>query len=151
MMEEITDEEMFNKYMEEQKARTLITQPVPESNQSPLGVPGQPPTLTIEEQNTLTSIQNQPAPSTNSIKPSQGECPECGMFHPPTGGKPCPNASVTNTTEKIDDAKVNTYLVQWRNIILSHIQKLGIKEWEKVFQEGTMMFAKGFDGNKKDE
>lgn len=147
----MTDEDEFNAYMEEQKARTLLTQPIPQGQQrQPMGQPGQPPVLSTEEQIALNSVQSQTAPAVNEIKASQGECPQCGMFHPPTGGKPCPNAGVATSTVAIDDGKVNTYLVQWKNIILTHIQKLNIEGWEKEFQNATMMFAEKFDGVKKD-
>jgi len=146
---QMTDEDQFNAYMEEQKARTLLTQPVPQGQTMPAGAPGQPPVLTPEEQVTLNSIQNQPAKPAAEVKPSQGECPQCGMFHPPTGGKPCPNAGVTSSSVTIDDGKVNTYLVQWKNIILAHIQKLNIEDWDKEFQNATIMFAEKFDGVKK--
>ena len=152
----MTDEDMFNKYMEEQKARTLINPlqpPVPAEGNQPIaeavGISGQAPALSFEEQTAMNSIQNQTATPVNEIKPTHGACAQCGMFHPPTGGKACPNASIEADNPTIDDGKVNAYLVQWRNIILTHIQKLNIEEWEKEFQNATMMFAKEYDGVKK--
>ncbi len=49
------------------------------------------------------------------------------------------------------DSKVNTYLVQWKNIMLAHIQKLGIEDWNKEFQQATVLFAQTFNGEKKNE
>jgi len=156
MATEMTDEDMFNKYMEEQKAKTLMTplqppqaselnQPIAEAT----GISGQTNTLSFEEQTAINSLQNQTAPPVNEIKPTHGACPQCGTIHPPTGEKSCPNASIKALNPTIDDGKVNTYLVQWRNIMLSHIQKLNIEGWEKEFQKATLMFAKEFDGIKK--
>lgn len=153
-MDELTPEDLFNKMMEQQKAMNPITPHPGNPNQS-IGMPGQPPALTVEEQATLNAIQTQVSsgtPQTNKVNPTQGECPECGMFHPPTGGKACPNAGMTSASSKeIDDGKVNTYLVQWKNIILAHIHKANIENWDEVFQEATLMFAKQFDGSKKNE
>lgn len=157
MVTEMTDEDMFNKYMEEQKARTLINplqppvpgvganQPIAEAT----GMPGQSPAMSFEEQTAMNSIENQTAPPVNDITATHGSCPQCGMFHPPTGEKVCPNASIKASDPTINDGKVNTYLVQWRNIMLSHIQKLNIEDWDKEFQKATLMFAKEFDGVKK--
>jgi len=147
MANEPTPEEMFNKMMEQQKA--MATPPdLTQTPNQPLGAD----LPNAAEQSLINSIQNQPAPILNDVKPTQGECSECGMFHPPTGGKPCPNASTVQSTtgQKIDDSKVNAYLVQWKNIMLAHIQKVGIEDWNKAFQEATLLFAKEFDGNKKD-
>jgi len=140
---------MFNKMMEQQQAMKPMT-PAPPNQQ--VGMPGQPPVLTVEEQNVLNSIQTEitSAPTSNEVQPTQSKCPECGLFHPSTGGKPCPNASIANESLAISDAKVNTYLVQWRNILLAHIEKLNIKEWEKIFQKATLILAKEFDGSNND-
>ena len=142
MHDEITPEQMFNKMMEQQNRMKPPEINVGQSN-TILGsdLPN------ASEQVVINSIRNQTIPVVDT---SQGKCYECGMIHPSTGGKPCPNASIQlNTGKKIDDAKVNTYLVQWRNIIFAHIQKAGIEDWNKIFQEATILFAQTFNGEKK--
>lgn len=147
MADEMTKEEIFNQqyvkeFMEQQKRLNPMN---PDVNNQQLGSSDN---LSIDEKKILDDIQTN-SPTKNEISPTNAQCPECGMFHPPTGEKPCPNASLSKTNQKIDDGKVNKYLVQWRDIILTHIQKLNIEDWEKVFQEATIMFAKNFDGTKK--
>jgi len=145
MHEEITPEQMFNKMMEQQNRMKPPEINVGQSNAN-LGAD----LPNASEQVIINSIQNQASTTSAVVAPSQGECPQCGMIHPPTGEKPCPNAPIhSNTGNKIDDGKVNTYLVQWRNIILTHIQKAGVEDWNKTFQEATLLFAQTFNGEKK--
>lgn len=99
-------------------------------------------------------VVNESAANAGDATP-QGACPECKTVHPPLPpGQPCPNASIQSQTGlQIDDTEVNKILVQWRNIVLSNISRLGLEDWKSEFQQITLHIQKYFDerGNIKEE
>lgn len=75
-------------------------------------------------------------------------CPQCGVAHPPLPeGEKCPNASVVNEVKdfKIDEAQLNTYIVNIRNIIISKMSEKNIKDGTKFFQYAIVELTKSME------
>jgi len=130
------------------------------ATQIPQGLPNGEPGLFDNQGNDSdvagTSVNNgniQQANPAGVSNDNQQLCPDCGTIHPPVQqGQKCPNATIEKQTGlKIDDAEVNRFLVQWRNILLSYISKMGIEDWKKEFQEVTIHIHKHLDGKQKEE
>lgn len=104
---------------------------------------------------THTGIDNQgiinesaPVPS-GMLQPSKAPipaptgniCPQCNTVHPPLPpGEKCPNAIVKAMTEESEEVivDVNKYLIGLQNILMSQIDKKGIKDINKLFQNITL-------------
>ena len=79
-------------------------------------------------------------------------CPQCGMSHPPLPpGEKCPNASVANEVKgsKLNDAQINTYVVNIRNIVISKMAEKQIKNGDKFFQYAILELAKSLENYKE--
>ena len=104
---------------------------------------------------------NESAPiNPNILTPSKGPapiptgnvCPQCNMVHPPIPhGQKCPNATVKamtgESTEVVID--VNKYLLNLRNILMTHIDKKKIEDINKLFQNITLEMTKYLEGYKE--
>ena len=134
--------EDFNKMMDDQK----FNQPMP----------GAPPnqaqnTQSIEEQRILTQVQAGAPPA--PVTPSQDQCPQCGLIHPPLGpGLKCPNAPL-----KVDgeDGKpkinVNELVVKIKDILASQLEQKDIKDLQKFTSEMVMTLMKFCEDYNEDE
>ena len=162
MPEELTPEEEFNLFMDQQ--RELMNKAnnpmgnVPQGNVGVNNQQGLTPTETAQLRALQSTINAQTIdPTKNAIKPSQGECPECGTFHPPLApGEKCPMA---NADAKIQDGEqttiirnedINKFLVDMKNIILSNIQAKKIKKVIPLFQKITLELAKFLENYKEE-
>jgi hypothetical protein len=75
-------------------------------------------------------------------------CPQCGMAHPPLpAGEKCPNASIANEVKefKLNEAQINTYIVNIRNIVISKLSEKNIKDGTKFFQYAIVELSKSLD------
>ena len=82
----------------------------------------------------LINQMNQRIPKQSVISPigtEQPVCPQCGLIHPPLRpGEKCPNAPIQSGEKKIDTSK---FFASLKNICVSQIEKKGIKDVEKLF------------------
>jgi len=83
------------------------------------------------------NINMQQPPPSSGMSTSFGECPQCGLSHPPIPqGTTCPNAPVKGKTEdgqeKIVD--LNQFFSTLKNIFISQISIKNIKDPEKMFK-----------------
>jgi len=146
-MEEKTPEQLFNEMMEQQqKMQQAINTPI-QGQQSSTMVGGTAQ-LSPEEQRVLNELKSQPAPSTQPIgvNPTQGQCPQCGLFHPPLPpGQKCPNAPIK--IAGISDAEVNEIVVKVKDILASQLEQKGVKDIKKFTNEmilSLMNFCEGY-------
>jgi hypothetical protein len=73
--------------------------------------------------------------------PTGNICPQCNTVHPPLPpGEKCPNAIVKAITEESEEVivDVNKYLIDLQNILMNQIDKKGIKDINKLFQNITL-------------
>jgi hypothetical protein len=91
-------------------------------------------------------------PPPGGLTPSTGQCPQCGMYHPPVRpGEICPMKPVTvkapdGTSQNIELEK---YLVTMKTIIVSQIPKKSIKDPKKFFQNMIIELTKYIEGYKE--
>lgn len=125
-----TKEQEFNEMMdnnrEAQNAALLQGQTAPPN--TPFTNPN--PTNT-NEQKVLNELQTQVASTPPvSAAPSQGQCPQCNLFHPPIPpGEKCPNAPVK--VEGISEIQVNEIVVKVKDILASQLEQKGVKDFNK--------------------
>ena len=82
----------------------------------------------------VNNIQSESQPSA-SIPSGANVCPQCKLIHPPLKpGQKCPNVSEDLTSFGLDDASVNKFIVNMRDIVISQLEKKGIKDGSKFFQ-----------------
>lgn len=84
--------------------------------------------------------------------PTGNECPQCGMMHPPLrSGEKCPNAAFKAMSEESEDFSldIRRYLANLQNILMSQIDKKGIKDVKKLFQNITIEITKYLEGYKE--
>ena len=135
-MDEMTPEEMFNRFMEQQQK--LAQAPQPQIAQNPSMLDNQP--LNINEQAALETLKTNitpPAPVSSSLP----KCPQCGQLHPPLKpGEKCPMAKDKFTDDKGMEIEVdvNKYLTNLKNIIVSQIESKKLKDPNKLFKELTI-------------
>lgn len=92
-----------------------------------------------------TGVQVGVAPAPAKL---ENVCPQCGMAHPPLpAGEKCPNASVASEVQdhKLNDAQINTYVVNIRNIVISKMAEKNIKNGAKFFQYAILELSKSLD------
>jgi hypothetical protein len=159
-MDENSPEAIFNRMMEQaQDARQAAfnaqyTQQPQQGGQQPApnvptGMPGQPPVLSVEEQRLLNQLNLNTSGhgSTSTVSATNPNCPDCGMIHPPLRpGEKCPNAKSKVTDKDKKEIDINKYLVIWRDVILSNIDKRKITNPEKMFQQITIEVTKFAEG-----
>jgi len=161
MMEQVQDNQQraFNAQLQQQRQLMNMNGQASEGGQTsqpqtgpapspPL--PGQNPNLSFQEQrvlNELTAkVNTTPPPAVSTAQPS---CPDCGLIHPPLQpGQKCP----TSQTKVKDGEKTfdtNKYLIMWRDIILSNIDKKKLKKPEELFKAATIELTKFVEGYKE--
>ncbi len=158
MSDEQDIQDMLTKIKQLQTANPALAQPT--NTQIPVNpnpIPANQPGL-FDNQGSVTDFANTAVKSGGpqqvsnpGLNATGNVCHECGTIHPPIQpGQKCPNSSIEKQTGiKIDDAQVNQFLVQWRNIILSEISKSNIEDWKNEFQQITMIIQKYFDEKKE--
>jgi len=121
--------EAFNKREDDQKFNNPI--------------PGAPPAAqnaqSIEEQRILSQVQasGPPAP----VASSQGDCPQCGLIHPPLApGAKCPNAPLN--IEGKPEFNVNELVVKVKDILASQLEQKDIKDFDKFVKEMVLTLMK---------
>lgn len=155
MVDEMTNEDDFNKFMDqmrEQQNRLANTPPGGAPQDQPQG--GTP--VDFQANKIVQNLNTQSIdPTKNAIRPSQGECPQCNTFHPPLGvGESCPMTTETSgiTGEQIpvmSDADINKYLVNLKNILMANIKTKELKDPGKLFQQVTLKVAEFLEGYKE--
>lgn len=150
----------------------------PPPNLQPQGQTGNP-ALSVEEQNVLKEIEsnmkansinvqsnvqsnqnNAPiTPQTPNISPTYtppaidtfgSVCSECGTMHPPIpAGQKCPNSKLNLPT--IKDEEIGDFLVMFRNIIISQVEKKNIKNVKKLFQQSIITLTKFLENYNENE
>jgi len=81
-------------------------------------------------------------------QPTQTQCPQCGMYHPPiVGGGKCPMAkSVAKETGKEYD--LNQFFATFKTILESQIDLRGIKDvdaFTKALTVNVMKFCETYE------
>ena len=103
--------------------------------------------VTPHEQAALETIKTTTAVAPAAVSSHLPTCPQCGQLHPPVpDGKKCPMADNKIKTETGQTINVEQYLVTLRNIALSQIEKKGIKDPNKLFQQLTVEVTKFLEG-----
>jgi hypothetical protein len=137
-MPEPLKEKEFNDMMEQQRImkNSAVTQ---DQYRSGSGQPNNPFTgsgnqITPEQQAVLnevkTNVITAASPVITPAAPSQGQCPQCNLFHPPLApGEKCPNAPIK--VDGISDAQVNEIVVKVKDILASQMEQKGVKSFEK--------------------
>ena len=124
--------EQFNKMMDDKK----FNQPIPGVTNQP-GAQSNP--QSIEEQRILSQVQSggPPAP----VASTQGDCPQCGLIHPPIGpGEKCPNAPLESKEGiKID---VSGLVVKVKDILSSQLEQKNIEDLNRFTKEMVMALMK---------
>jgi hypothetical protein len=150
-MPEMTPEELFNQFMEQQNMAQIKGQGQPMVS-SESGLP-----ITPQEQAALQTIKNTTvAPAPASVSSHLPTCPQCGQLHPPVAeGTKCPMAKdkFVDATGNEVDVDVNKYLTNLKNIVVSQIESKGIKDPNKLFQQLTvsvMKFLEGYNDEPKE-
>jgi hypothetical protein len=124
-----TKEQEFNEMMDNQRemqnAAVLQGQ-----NNTPQNYPSQSK-VNNNEQKILNELKTQiKSPPPVSASPSQGQCPQCNLFHPPIPpGKKCPNAPIE--VEGISASQVNEVVVKVKDILASQLEQKGVKDFNK--------------------
>lgn len=149
-MDEMTPEQLFNQFMEQQQKMAKAT---------PQGIPGNKPNasltgdpLTTNEQTLLNSLRVNPGSPPAQVSSHLPSCPQCGQLHPPLQpGEKCPLAKEVFKDEKGQNINVdvNKYLVDLKNIVVSQIQSKGIKDPNKLFKQLTVEVMKFLEGYKE--
>jgi len=122
-MDENSPEQQFNKMME---LKNKIDPNIP-------GLQNQGPSM--DEQRILNQVQAGPPPA--PIAASQGNCPQCGLIHPPLPpGEKCPNAPVK--IEGVEEIDVTQFVVKVKDILVSQLEQKGIKDFKK-FSAGMIV------------
>ena len=122
--------EAFNKTMDDQKF-----------NQN---IPGLPPQQqnsgpSFEEQRILSQVKAGAPPV--PVAPSQGECRQCGLIHPPLGpGLKCPNAPLVAKSNP--EYNVNELVIKVKDILASQLEQKDIKDLKKFASEMVMTLMK---------
>lgn len=100
--------------------------------------------IDIPKPNTqVVNVPHQPAPISQPsgvpMPAGGGVCPQCNTIHPPVKmGEKCPNA-VDDLKEKgMDEASINKFIVDLKNIITSQMDKKDIQDAKKFFQHATI-------------
>lgn len=123
----------------------------------PMVVPANPqnPTLPVNPQAGQPNIINTTGVEVG-VAPApvrlENVCPQCGMAHPPLqSGEKCPNASVASEVKdsNLNDAQINTYVVNIRNIVISKMAEKQIKNGDKFFQYAILELAKSLENYKE--
>lgn len=109
---------------------------------------------TLEAQRIMQNLQtNQTKPGSTKIQTSGGECPQCGLLHPPLPpGEKCPNVALSNGENNLSgltETEINKHLVDMRNIIISMIQQKSIKDGKKFFQYAVIELTKALESYKE--
>ncbi len=131
-MDDTTPEQIFNKMMEKQmeQQQTALNKGAP---QTPGGTQQGP---SMEEQRILNQVRSQ-APAPPAV-PTQGQCPQCQLFHPPVGpGERCPNAPLE--VEGTKTINVNEIVVKVKDILASQLEQNEVKDIDKFV--GGMIVA----------
>jgi hypothetical protein len=132
-MDEISPESQFNKMMEQMKSQ----QNIPGVN------PKSPP---VEHQRILNEVQTSRPPQ--PIAPSQGDCPQCGMLHPPLApGEKCPIAPVK--IDGVQDIDITQFVVKIKDILTSQLEQKGVKDYKKFSSGMIMELVKYCEGYKE--
>jgi hypothetical protein len=149
-MDEKTPEQLFNEMMEQQqKMQQAMNTPLQGQQTSSL-VGGGPGQLSPDEQRILNELKSQPAPTTQpiTVNPTQSQCPQCHLFHPPLPpGKKCPNAPIE--VAGISDEEVNQIVVKVKDILASQLEQKGIKDVKKFTNEMILTLMKFCEGYKE--
>jgi hypothetical protein len=133
-MDENSSEQLFNKMMEQYKRADNLKTNKPSSD--------------IAEQRVLSQLQNRVTSAPN-VAPSQGQCPQCNLFHPPLpAGQKCPNAPVK--IDGIDSNKISDFLIKIKDILSSQLEQKGVKNFDK-FGSGMIMALMKYCEGYKDE
>lgn len=84
-----------------------------------------------------------PGKPTNNISPSQGRCPQCGMFHPPLApGQICPMATYESKDSNEPKVDFTKFITNLKTILISQFEKKDIKDKNKLLQEVTIKIVK---------
>lgn len=130
-MDENSPEARFNKTMEQNQEK--INQQLLQKQGAP-NTPGKGPSM--EEQQILNQVQTGAPPA--PVAPSQGECPQCKLFHPPVQpGEKCPNAPLE--IDGVPEININEIVVKIKDILASQLEQKGVKEVDKFV--GGMIIA----------
>ena len=93
----------------------------------------------MDEQRILNQVRASAPPA--PVTPSQGQCPQCNLFHPPVGpGAKCPNAPL-----EIDGApsiNINEIVVKIKDILASQLEQKGVKDIDKFVKEMVVSLMK---------
>lgn len=123
--------------------KSVVVPSNPQNLNPPVNPQGQPNIINT----TGVSVGVAPAPVR-----LENVCPQCGMAHPPLpAGEKCPNASVANEVQdhKLNDAQINTYVVNIRNIVISKMAEKNIKNGANFFQYAILELSKLLDNYKE--
>jgi len=141
-MPEMTPEEIFNQFMEQQQAAAERAKAAPQQPvQNPTTETGLP--ITPQEQAVLESMKTTQTVAPAAVSSHLPTCPQCGQLHPPVkAGEKCPMAGNKIESDTGQTVNVEQYLVTLRNIAVSQIEKKGIKDPNKLFQQLTVEMTK---------
>lgn len=127
-MEGKTKEQEFNEMMDRQRE---MQNDALFKGQNQGGNTPQNSKVDHNEQRVLNELKAQvsSAPPTPAA-PTQGQCPECNLFHPPLPpGKKCPNAPIE--AEGISQADVTGIVIKVKDILASQLEQKGVKNFKK--------------------
>lgn len=127
-MDENSPEYLFNKEMEKLQSQTVDPniqgmKSKKIDNQS------------IQAQRILNEVRTAipPAPITST----QGDCPQCGLIHPPLRpGEKCPNAPLK--IEGVDEISLTSFIVKVKDILSSQMEQKSVKDFKK-FSSGMIL------------
>jgi hypothetical protein len=140
-MDENSPEQLFNKMMEQHQQFQQFTRmdgsPTPKVTHE-----------TVEQQRILSELKSRSSMAP-SVAPTQGQCPQCNLFHPPLPpGQKCPNAQLK--IEGIDTSKISDFLIKIKDILSSQLEQKHIKNFDKFGSGMIMTLMKYFEEYKDD-
>jgi len=136
MAYENTKEQEFNEMMDKQ--REMQNDAVLKGQNKSGNNPPFNSKTDYDEQRVLNELKAQVASAPPpSATPSQGQCPQCNLFHPPIApGEKCPNAPIK--ADGVSDVDVNQIVIKVKDILASQLEQKGVKDFKK-FSAGLIV------------